>query len=294
MGLRSLGPPGLGWHIVAGSMKMGGEMDNTMDESTANTASTASTEGSGAQSVDRAVTVLEYIARRRDASVSEVAEAVGVHRSTISRLLAVLELRGMVEIAGTRGRYRLGMNILRLAGAMQATLDVTTQGAPVCVELASRLGETVNIAIAQGGHAVNVYQAEGKGAITVDSWVGRPTPMHATSSGKVLLAWLPAVESDAILRGPLGARTPATVTDPDVLRGQLSLARSDGFSLSLGELEEGLNAIAAPIRGQGDVVLGALSVSGPGYRWLPELMREHAGEIITAADRVSERMGYLG
>lgn len=251
-------------------------------------------EGNPAQSVDRAITVLEIIAGLGEASVSEVASSVGAHRSTISRLLAVLEARGMVAAAGGRGRYRLGPNILRLASAIGSPLDVTVQGGDICEQLATVLGETVNIAVKQGDSAVNVYQAAGTGAITVDSWVGRPTPLHATSSGKVLLAWLDQSKLDAALGNALASFTTQTVTDRDALRSQLTTARSNGYAVTIGELEDGLNAIAAPVRGPGGVVVAALSASAPSYRLPAELIPQHAAEVINAADRISRRMGFFG
>jgi len=256
--------------------------------------SNTSREHTGAQSVDRAVTVLEIIARRGEASVSDVATEVGVHRSTISRLLAVLRSRGMVEVAGAGGHYRLGPNLLRLASSVWAGLDVAVQGAETSRALAALVGETVNIAVKQGDGAVNVYQAEGAGTITVDSWVGRPTPLHATSSGKVLLAWLPTHEADALLGANLASFTSATMTDREALAQQLARARVEGFAVTLGELEDGLNAIAAPIRGPGGLVIAALSVSGPSYRLPSELLRGQAGEVIAAAARISDLMGHLG
>jgi len=267
-------------------------MDDRQDQS-ATSSPGRDGDNSGAQSVDRAVTVLELIARSGDASVSEVAIAVGVHRSTISRLLAVLELRGMVELTGTRGRYRLGMNILRLAEAVTGALEITTQGAAPCLELSAGIGETVNVAVRQGDSAVNVYQAEGAGAVTVDSWVGRRTPLHATSSGKVLLAWSHRGQS-AELESEFPRFTAQTITDPQVLRAQLARARTDGWATTLGELEDGLNAIAAPVFAANGSVIGALSASGPAYRWTADAMLEHAGEVVAAADRVSALMGYRG
>lgn len=258
---------------------------NTRDQ----TADGASSDAGGAQSVDRAITVLEIVGALGEANVSEVALAVGVHRSTISRLLVVLERRGMVEVAGPRGRYRLGPGILRLAGAVTAGLDLTVQGAAASDELAAHLGETVNIAVMLGDSAVNIYQAEGGGAITVDSWVGRPTPLHATSSGKMLLAWA----EEAAIGRDLEAFTPQTVTDPRILREQLARARSDGFAMTVGELEDGLNAIAVPVRGPRGVVIAALSASGPSYRLTPELMASHVAALAEAAVRIGYQMGNL-
>ena len=257
-------------------------------------AAVTAAEGNGAQSVDRAVTVLEIIARRGEASVSEVAAEVGVHRSTISRLLGVLEARAMVELAGARGRYRLGPNILRLAGAMSSPLDVARQGAAVAEELAIELGETVNIAVLRGDCAVNVFQAVGAGLIAVNNWVGRPTPVHATSSGKVLLAALDAAEVAVFLRSGLPSFTAATVTEVSELVRQLETARRTGFAVTSGELEQGLNAIAVPVRGADGTVIAALSVSAPDYRLPAERLGSLARGVTEAADRIARLMGFRG
>lgn len=249
---------------------------------------------SAVQSVDRAITALEFLARRGEAGVSEVAAVIGVHKSTASRLLGALQTRGLIEAAGDRGRYRLGYGILRLAGAMGGRLDVTGQGREVCEELAEQLGETVNIAVLQGESVVNVYQATGGAAISVNNWVGRPTPMHATSSGKVLLAHLPGPSQDRMIDAGLSRFTPDTVTDARVLRRQLGQVHTDGYAATVGEYETGLNAIAAPVLGADGGAIAAVSVSGPAYRLPAAELAETARAVIAAAARISERMGYLG
>lgn len=249
---------------------------------------------SAVQSVDRAITALEFLARRGEAGVSEVATAIGVHKSTASRLLGALQGRGMIEVAGDRGRYRLGYGILRLAGAMGGRLDVTSQGGEICEELATRLGETVNIAVLQGDSVINVYQAHGGGAISVNNWVGRPTPLHATSSGKVLLAHLSKTLQDRFLDTRLQSFTADTVTDPRVLRRQLTQARLDGYAVTAGEYETGLNAVAAPVLGAGGEAIAAVSLSGPAYRLSHEDLTGTAQLVLAVAARISERMGHLG
>jgi IclR family acetate operon transcriptional repressor len=250
-------------------------------------------DATGAQSVDRAITVLEIISRLGEATVSEVASEVGVHRSTISRLLAVLETRGMVEVAGSRGRYRLGLGLLRMAQSVRSELSVATVGADLSRELAAHVGETVNIAVLQGDSAVNVQQSEGAGTITANSWVGRPTPLHATSSGKVLLAGLSPDDQAAQLARPLPGYTAATLTDPERLRAELVRARTDGFALTIGELEEGLNAIAVPVHGHNGTVIAALSASGPSYRFTPEVMRAQLDALRITSAALGARMGHL-
>ena len=248
---------------------------------------------SAVQSVDRAITALEFLARRGEAGVSEVAGAVGVHKSTASRLLGAMQARGLVEVAGDRGRYRLGYGILRLAGAMGGRLDVTSQGREICEELAQELGETVNIAVLQGDSVINVYQAHGGGAISVNNWVGRPTPLHATSSGKVLLAHLSKSLQDRQIDRGLSRFTGATVTDARSLRRQLNQVHVDGFATTVGEYETGLNAVAAPVFGADGGIIAALSVSGPAYRLPVGGLADTARAVIAAAARISERMGHL-
>ncbi|MFE0739634.1 IclR family transcriptional regulator, partial [Streptomyces sp. NPDC058855] len=165
------------------------------------------------QSVDRAISVMEILAQRGEAGVSEVAAEIDVHKSTAFRLLGALEARGLVEQAGERGKYRLGFGIVRLAGAVTGRIDITQQGRPVCEGLAEEIGETVNIAVLQEHYAVNLYQVRGPGAVTAQNWVGQLTPLHATSSGKILLAHLPAKDRATLLaEAGLKKVTPHTIT----------------------------------------------------------------------------------
>ncbi|MGY6019141.1 IclR family transcriptional regulator [Streptomyces spinosirectus] len=249
----------------------------------------------GVQSVDRAVSVLEILAQRGEAGVSEVAAEIDVHKSTAFRLLGALESRGLVEQATERGKYRLGFGIVRLAGAVTGRLDITQQGRPVCERLAEELGETVNIAVLQEHYAVNLYQVRGPGAVGTHNWVGQLTPPHATSSGKILLAHLSEEGRVAVL-GTSGLQrlTPHTLTARTKLDKDLAQARERGYTITLEELELGLHAMAAPIRSREGEVIAALSASGPAYRFTEARMHELAPALVKGADEISRRMGYLG
>jgi len=251
---------------------------------------TGRTEAAGVQSVDRAITVLEILARRGEAGVSEVAIEIDVHKSTAFRLLGALETRGLVEQAGDRGKYRLGVGLIPLAGAVSDRLDVTRQGRQVCERLAAELGETVNVAVLQDEWAVNVDQARGPSTVSTHNWVGQLTPVHCTSSGKVLLA-------HAERSGPLPALrrfTARTVTDPDALEAELAVVRATGIGRACEEYEVGLNAVAAPVRDRFGAVIAALSVSGPSYRLTPERMDEIVPALLAGVAEVSRRMGFAG
>jgi DNA-binding IclR family transcriptional regulator len=250
--------------------------------------------------VDRALAVLDILARRGEVGVTELAAELDVHKSTASRLVGALEVRELVEQIGDRGKYRLGAGILRLAAATSGHLEVTTQARPVCLALARELGETVNVAIldlldGQGAAAINVLQEFGAtSSVASRDWIGRRTPLHATSSGKVLLAHADAAVRDAVLAAPLEGHTPATVTDGRLLRRELDEVLRRGWASTAEELEVGLNAVAAPVRDAGGVVVAAVSVSGPAYRFRAADLPGVGERLAEAAASISTRMGWFG
>src|SRR5690348_14700514 len=223
--------------------------------------------GAGAvQSVDRAAAILEILARDGEAGVTEVARELGVHKSTASRLLAALDRRELVTQGAAWGRYRLGVGIVRLAGAASARLDVVQESRPVCRALAQQLGETVNLAILSGRDALYLDQAAGPAALSPHNWAGKRIPLHATSDGKVLLAYLPEAELAECLAPPLARFTDRTITTLDELSPVLAEVRRRGFATAVDELEARLTAIAAPVRNAEGHVAASISASGPSFR----------------------------
>jgi DNA-binding IclR family transcriptional regulator len=249
---------------------------------------------SGVQSVDRAISVLEILARRGSAGVSEVAVEIGVHKSTAFRLLSALESRGLVEQAEDRGKYELGFGIVRLASSVPGRLNLVRQARPVCEQIAASMGETVNLAVMRSAYAVNLDQVRGPAAVSAQNWVGQLTPLHATSSGKVLLAHLPTAQRRALLdEAGLPTFTAKTVRSRRALETQLATVRTDGYATTVEEFEDGLNAIAAPIHDHTGSVIGAVSVSGPAYRLGRRRLRELSTPLVEAAGQISTRMGHL-
>ncbi|WP_399137096.1 IclR family transcriptional regulator [Streptomyces sp. NBUA17] len=247
---------------------------------------------SAVQSVDRAVSVLEILARHGEAGVTEIADELEVHKSTAFRLLGVLENRGLVAQEKERGKYYLGAGVLRLAGAAAVRLDISQEGVPVCRELADELGETANIAVLDDDAAVNVMQARGTASVTAQNWLGRRTPLHATASGKVLLAHLPSTLREGLLARPLHRFTEHTVTGAAVLRGVLETVAGQGYAITEEELEIGLAAVAAPVRSHDGKVIASISVSGPVYRLTPDRLPDLAKRTLSAGVELSRRMGY--
>jgi len=249
----------------------------------------------GVQSVDRAITVLEILARRGEAGVSEVATELDVHKSTAFRLLGALEERGLVEQATDRGKYTLGFGLIPLAGAVSGRLDVTRLGREACERLALEFGETVNIAVLQEPYAVNVHQARGPSTVLSYNWIGRITPLHCTSSGKALIAWLEPHDLNPLLKGLLDEPerfTAATLTTREAIEAELAAVRDQGYAIVVEEYEIGLNAVAAPIRDQTGGVVAALSLAGPSYRLPPERIVDLAPTVVEAGREISRRMGW--
>jgi DNA-binding IclR family transcriptional regulator len=243
------------------------------------------------QSVDRAVTVLEILARQGEAGVTELAAQLGVHKSTAFRLVGALANRSLVTQDVDRGKYRLGVGILRLAGATTARLDLVQQGRPVCEQLAQEVGETINLAVLADQTALYVDQVAGPSALQTRNWVGQRIALHATSNGKVLLAYLSPDQRAACLAGPLERYTQHTIVDRRRLQKHLTEARQRGYASTADELEIGLSAVAAPVFNIDGDVVAALSASGPSFRLTPERVPQVADAVCRAADEISSRLG---
>jgi len=260
------------------------------------TADEAVTDGvtpGGVQSVDRAITVLELLGHLGSASVVQVAQELGVHKSTASRLLSALETRGMVVQNHERGKYQLGFGILRLAHAIPARLSLVTEARDEMRRLAEEHRETVNLAVLREGVAVNVAQEIGPTSLGTHDWIGSLTPVHATSSGKVLLAALPSAErAELIKKVGLKSFTGRTITSRRQLERQLLDVAAQGYATALEELEIGINAIAVPVRDHLGTVVAAVSVSGPAFRLTEETMQAMRDDLKAAGLTISRRIGF--
>ncbi len=247
--------------------------------------------GATVQSVDRALSILELLARDGEAGVTEIAAELGVHKSTAFRLLATLESHRLVEQDGDRGRYRLGVGNLRLAGATTARLDLVTEARPVCRQLAADTGETVNITVRSETSALYLDQVAGSSALQSHNWVGQHIPLHATSNGKVLLSELSEAELKSALR-ELPRFTDTTITTRPRLREELAKVREDGYALAVDELEVGLTAAAAPIRSAHGDIIASMSISGPSFRLDDDRLAQTVPMLVSAAVEVSHRLGW--
>ena len=230
------------------------------------------------QTADRALQVLQQFHAPADAlSVTEIADRLGIHRSTASRLVSTLRARGFLEEAGDL--VRLGPEVARLGTLAGRELAAIAQ--PLMERLAARTGETVTLGVVAAGETLTVAQAGGRHVVSAGNWVGLRTPVHCTADGKVLLAF-----GAATLPSGLERRTKHTIVDPAALERELHEARARGYAIAEGELEPGLVGVAAPVLRDGACV-AALCISGPEYRLDRAVAHELAAGCIEHADVLS-------
>lgn len=245
------------------------------------------------QSVDRALTVLSLLAARGELGVTELSAELGVHKSTAFRLVSTLEAHDLVEQVSDRGKFRLGVGVLRLAGATTVRLDLVQESRPVTMRLAQVVGETVNITVLSGREALYLDQVQGPSSLALHNWAGQRIPLHATSNGKVLLAFgAPGLLAE--LGSPLPRFTAGTRTDPAVVEAELEEIRVRGWAVAVDELEMGLTAVAAPVTGATGTVVASLSASGPTFRMPADRIPDVAAQVVAAAREVSHRLGWHG
>ncbi len=263
-----------------------------MSNNSVNNSGGAKAATSNVQSVDRAVSILEMLAHDGESGVTKIADELGVHKSTAFRLIATLEQRGLVEQDLERGKYRLGVGILRLAGATTARLDVVQETRPLARALAAETGETVNIAVRSEGAALYLDQIAGTSSLQSHNWVGQRIPLHATANGKVLLSGLTSEQIAAEVGQRLRAYTPTTITSIKKLLVDIDAVREAGYAVVADELEMGLTAIAAPLHNAHGDVIASLSVSGPTFRFDEDRVKKAVDQVMDVATEVSERLGW--
>lgn len=250
-------------------------------------------ETSAVQAADRVLQILEILADNGPTGVSAIARELGVHRSTAFRLLATLEGRRFVVQETHRGTYSLGAGALRIAGAVALRIDLAREAQEICDEVTARLGETSNVAILVENAAVNIAQTTGTSSVAVrDQYVGQRTPLHATSSGKALLAYAGESAIAAASRS-LERFSDTTIVDPAALSAELARVRDRGWGSALAEWQDHTNAVAVPVFATDGSVVAALSITAPAFRMPPEVLPGLADELRGFAQELARRLGHL-
>lgn len=248
------------------------------------------------QSLDRALDILEALAASGgEVGLSELSERVGLHVSTVHRLLSVLVARGYARQNGPSGRYALGSHLLKLASSAVGTgqFDLRLEARPVLQDLSDRSGETTNLVIVLDQHIVYVDQVASRHTVRMFTQVGTRAPIYCTGAGKALLAFRPAAEVEAYLAATVWeAHTASTVVSPAAMRAELERIRARGYAFDHGEMDDDVHCVAAPVFDHTGAALAAVSVSGPATRFTFERMQQIAPDLLNATSALSSKLGY--
>lgn len=243
-------------------------------------------------SVRNAARLLKEFSRTdRELGVSELARRLGLATSTVHRLLATLTAERLLERGA--GGYRLGLALFDLGASVAPHLDLHEAALPVMAALRHSTGETVQLAVLDGLESVYIDRLESPHTVRIFSRVGTRLPATATSTGKALLAALPAAELDARLRGWTPRReTPFTIIDEATLRRRLHEVAQRGWAENREESRVGVVSVGAPVHGGDGVVIAAMSVAAHTDRAGRDTLRRIRVAVVEAAGVVSHRLGH--
>jgi IclR family acetate operon transcriptional repressor len=236
----------------------------------------------------RAVAVLDALAEGGELGTTDLARRTGISASTVSRQLGTLARLGLVEHVQPTGRYRLGVRVLRLANAVLARLNLRDVARPHLEQLVEEVGEAGTLSIPGDGDAITVDFVPSDRYLQGVTRLGRPSIGHASSAGKVMLAF-----GDVPLpRGKLASYAPRTITDPAVLAAEIERVRGRGWADAVEEREVGLSAIAAPVWGSGGELAAIVALQGPSSRFDEAAMRGALPLLLACAERISVALGW--
>lgn len=242
---------------------------------------------SSVQSIRRAFGVLSALGDG-PLGVTEVAERSGLPKSTAARMLATLVDEGAVEQVPGDTSYRLGPRLITLAGGFSVTRSLAAIARPTLSNLAEASGEAAGLGMPDGDLVHYIDQVDTVHPVLVRDWTGVRAPLHAVSSGQVLLAFRTPAAIERYLERPMERFTPNTLVDPDAVRDRLRDVRRRGYSWAIEEFDAGISSVAAPIADASGEVIAAVHVHGPSYRFpRPDRMTALAQTVVAGAATIA-------
>jgi IclR family acetate operon transcriptional repressor len=248
------------------------------------------------RAVDHAVDVLEALAQAgHPCGVTEVARRTGLSKATAHHVLATLAARRLLMRAPDSPLYQLGWGLYELGSRVAQGVDLTRVARAYLDQLATDTNESVLLGILDEESALYLDRGEPPTGLRMVANAGRRGPLHATASGKVLLAFAAPPElTQALLDRQLPAYTDNTITDPATLRQQLATIREQGFATCWQEREVGLCSVAVPLRDYTTKVIACLTIAGPATRLTSRSLGAHLPPLQRAAQQIEARLGARG
>jgi IclR family KDG regulon transcriptional repressor len=244
------------------------------------------------RSVERALDILLCFSLEKPTySLTQIAEHVGMHKSTIHRLLTTLEAKRFVTRNKTTGMYQLGFRFIELASIMLHDIDVNRWAQPYLQHLAVLSGETVDLAVLDDDHVVYLQVFESPQRVKIAAAVGEQLPVHCTATGKAFLAYLPEYQVKEILAKGMAKYTEHTLISLADLYQDLHEIRERGYAISKEEYEKDINAVAAPILDENGCPMAVIAIVGPSFRLSRERMMALGQSILETTSTIAREVG---
>jgi IclR family acetate operon transcriptional repressor len=246
------------------------------------------------RSLAKALATVEALAANpKGLTALDLGRALKLPRATVYRILSTLGAHGYVERANGGQGYRLSLKVLDLGSRVLRGVDLLEAARPIIHDLQRRCGETVHLAVCEGGRMVYLHKQEGDGPFIMKSRVGASMPMHCTALGKSVLAFLPAARVDAILQQHgLPRHTPRTIRTRPALERELARIRRRGYAIDDIENEDGVRCVGAPVLDHRGMPAAAISISAPASQMPLTRARELAALVREQARRLSAILGW--
>jgi DNA-binding IclR family transcriptional regulator len=244
-------------------------------------------------SVANAVRLLKaYSDEHYELGVSDLAEQLGLAKSTVFRLASTLVEERLLERNPGNSKYRLGLVLFELGSLVRRKMDVSAEARPTLRALMEKTGETVHLAVLDHHSAVYTNRVESRQAIRTAYGLGTRAPLHCTALGKALLAFQPKEFIDEVVAEGLPRRTQNTITSAQALRQELAAIRARGYAIEDEETEMALRSIASAVYDDRARVVASIGISGPAHRLTRKALLAYAGDLTSATDAISQRLGY--
>ena len=261
---------------------------------TSGTAGTATNGEKTVQIVHRIACVLRAFGNQGLLGITDLANTTGLPKSTTHRLVTALVNEGLLVQDEDSHKYALSLHVTALGASILNSHTVRKSARPILMELRDQTHESVHLAVLEGLEAVIIDTEDSYFFVRAVNVPGQHLPAHAVSTGKVLLAYQWEVRLREILsHAKLTSYTEHTITDPRLLHEELRRVRAIGYAVSIGELEEGIDAVAAPIFDHLGSVVASVSIGGPSERCRPK-QAELIGAVTRAGQQISQALHYVG
>ncbi len=256
--------------------------------------SAGSNKRTGVQSLVRAFSILEEVARSRQGiGLAELSRRVGLHNSTTFHLVRTMVSLGYITQSKDTKHYRVGRPLFTLAASSLDEIELVNIATPILEDLANQTGESAHFAVRSGDEVVICAKITGAGAFQMTERVGVVRPAHATALGKVLLAALtPEQLRRYVENHELRAFTPKTVTEPEALIQLIEAVRRDGVAYDDVEFDLEARCVAVPVYDFTSQIVGSIGISGPIWRMSIQVMHEKTELVKQAAARMSADLGW--